>query len=361
MSFQRLLGIAFLKAILPAATFAERTFNVVLAMALIVLGSPLFLLMGLLVYLSDGRPVLYRGERLGRGKKPFTIYKFRTLKRGAQGIIGGQLLSHEHDLAIRWGNFLRDTRLDELPQLFNILKGDINFIGPRPLRPEVYQTLCKDIPGFDVCFLVKPGLLGYSQIFTPHASPKRLRSLIDYQSLKKKALPAGQLRIIGFTVLAVMEKIARRMVAFVREDLLRKKVLVRYRQKRKLARVTPRRVEAYLDLNGDGDFENAAQLIDIHDAACRVRSREPIAGSALQLKLQIRVSRRRLPWRSRRNHRRVRRAICLGQVRQARQGPGGWDYVISYQPVTPLSHYNIHQYFLARSLASPFRAEGGVA
>src|SRR5262245_61152539 len=219
MSFQRLIGFAFVKALLPAAAFVERAFNIALALVLIVLGSPLFLIMGILILISDGRPVIYRGERLGRGKKPFTIYKFRTLRRGAQKIIGGQLLSHEHDLAIRWGGFLRDTRLDELPQLFNILRGDINFIGPRPLRPEVYETLCKDIPGYDVCFLVKPGLLGYSQIFTPHASPKRLRSLIDYQSMKKKALAAGQLRIIGFTMLAVLEKIGLRLAAFVREDL----------------------------------------------------------------------------------------------------------------------------------------------
>src|SRR6185503_7053660 len=200
--------------------FANRAFNFLLALALMVIGSPLFLILGAVVWLSDGRPVFYRGARLGRAKKPFTMFKFRTLQRDAQKIIGGKLLSHEHDLTIRWGGFLRDTRLDELPQLFNILRGDLNFIGPRPLRPEVYDSQCKDIPGYDVCFLVKPGLLGYAQIFTPHASPKRLRSLIDYQSLKKKPLPVRELRFVAFTMLAVLDKIVRRTLVFLHEDIL---------------------------------------------------------------------------------------------------------------------------------------------
>jgi lipopolysaccharide/colanic/teichoic acid biosynthesis glycosyltransferase len=355
MLLHKLWGFTLFQALEPTAAFANRAFNFMLALALILVGSPVFLVLGVVVLLSDGRPIFYRGLRLGRAKKPFTMFKFRTLKQGAQGIIGGQLLSHEHDLTIRWGAFLRDTRLDELPQLFNILRGDLNFIGPRPLRPEVYETMCKDIPGYDVCFLVKPGLLGYSQIFTPHASPKRLRSLIDYQSLKKKALPVRELRFVAFTILAVLDKIVRRTVAFIHEDILRQKLLVRYRQKRRLSRVRPRRTEAFLDLNNDGSFECPAQLIDIHDAAVRVRSRDPISSSALKLKIQIRVSRRRLRWQRRlRRSRRIRRAFCVGQVHQARQGPRGWDYVISYKPATPLSHYIIHQYFLRRSLACPF-------
>src|SRR6266511_1513763 len=99
MSLFKFSSIVY-KAVDPVGPFAERAFNFLLALALIILGSPIFLLVGLMVYLSDGRPIIYRGKRLGRAKKPFTMYKFRTLKQGAQVIIGGQLLSHEHNLII---------------------------------------------------------------------------------------------------------------------------------------------------------------------------------------------------------------------------------------------------------------------
>ena len=104
------------------------------------------------------------------------MYKFRTLPVGAQKKIGSKLLSFRHCKLPFFSKFLRDTRLDELPQLFNIMKGEMDFLGPRPLRPEIYDHMCKGITNYDLRFNVRPGLVGYSQLFTPHSSPKRIRA-----------------------------------------------------------------------------------------------------------------------------------------------------------------------------------------
>jgi lipopolysaccharide/colanic/teichoic acid biosynthesis glycosyltransferase len=329
--------------------FFERVFSFAFALILIVLHTPAFIAIGLIVYLGDGRPILYRGSRLGKDRKPFTIYKFRTLKVGAQQIIGGRLLSHEDRLTIRFGEFLRDTRLDEMPQLFNVLKGDINFIGPRPLRKEVYENICKMIPGYDACFSIKPGLIGCSQIFTPHSSPKRLRSLIDRNSLKRSKVSAQRFLFFVSTSLAMVARIGRRMARQVRHLRL----LLRDRQKRNLVRESPPGVEVLIASEEPGGGRRRARLMDINEAVFRARCAERISVEDLRIQFQIQVLRRPGAWRIRRR-RRIKRAVCAGQIVETRRSAEGWDHVISYKPETPLSLYVIHQYFLRKSLAPPF-------
>ena len=149
------------------------------ALALIVLALPLMATVSIVLFLRRGHHVLYVGDRLGLNKKKFRMIKFRTLVSGANGIIGKRLLGDGDPLLAPFGRFLRDTRLDELPQLFNVLKGDMRLVGPRPVRPEIYDSLCKGIPNYDRRFDVKPGLVGVSQLFTPHRTPKRLRAYLD--------------------------------------------------------------------------------------------------------------------------------------------------------------------------------------
>jgi lipopolysaccharide/colanic/teichoic acid biosynthesis glycosyltransferase len=327
----------------------ERAFGFAFALILIVLHVPAFIAIALIVYLGDGRPILYRGERLGKDRKPFTIYKFRTLKVGAQQIIGGRLLSHEDRLTIRFGDFLRDTRLDELPQLFNILRGDINFIGPRPLRLEVYESICRMIPGYDACFSTKPGLIGCSQIFTPHSSPKRLRSLIDRSSLKRSKVSAQRLLFFLSTSFGIAARIGQRLLLQVRHL----KLMVKDRQKRSLVRESPPGVDVVLDSGDPGDPFRRARLIDINEAVFRARCADRISVEDLRIHFRIQVLRRPGAWRIRRR-RRVKSAVCAGQIVETRRSAEGWDHVISYKPETPLSLYVIHQYFLRKSLAPPF-------
>ncbi len=131
---------------------------------------------------KDRGQFIYKGRRLGKGKKIFTIYKIRTLSRNAERELGANLHVPNGKLESGFGRFLRATRLDELPQLVNIIRGDMDFVGPRPVRPEAYERYRQMIPNYDRTFLVRPGLTGYSQFFTPHSTPK-LMQLCQAQAL----------------------------------------------------------------------------------------------------------------------------------------------------------------------------------
>jgi len=128
-----------------------RVIDVSLATILAVLLSPLMLLIGIFVLISDGRPIVFRQTRTGLAERPFRILKFRTLKTDAS----------DSDRNFLGGRLLRRTSLDELPQLFNIIKGDMSFVGPRPLLPEYGPYY---LPEERIRFLVRPGLTGLAQV-----------------------------------------------------------------------------------------------------------------------------------------------------------------------------------------------------
>ena len=137
------------------------------AVALIVL-LPLFVLMLGVVLVTSGRPLFYAGERVGREGRLFTMRKVRTLVTDAEARIGGyygaaldERLGHE---VTRVGRALRATHLDEVPQLWNVLKGDMSVVGPRPLRPRFFEDLCAEIPQYWQRLTVRPGLTGLAQI-----------------------------------------------------------------------------------------------------------------------------------------------------------------------------------------------------
>ena len=150
----------------------ERVLNSALAIVVLAISLPVFVPVALAVLVTSGWPVFYRGTRLGRSKTPYQMLKFRSLTKRANQVIGGRLLSRDDDLVTPIGWFLRDTRLDELPQLLNIIAGHMNFVGPRPIRPELYEKLCRDIPGYDNRFSVMPGL---PAAFEPQPTARRRR------------------------------------------------------------------------------------------------------------------------------------------------------------------------------------------
>lgn len=147
----------------------KRFIDLLLAMMMLIIGGPFFLLVPLLIKISSKGPVFYRQERVGRGKRIFNIIKFRTMVIGAEDETGPILAIEDDHRVTKVGRFLRRTRIDELPQLFNIIKGEMSFVGPRPERPVFVEEYVKEIPGYDERFGVKPGITGLAQISGSYA------------------------------------------------------------------------------------------------------------------------------------------------------------------------------------------------
>ena len=144
---------------------AKRTLDIVASALGLVILSPLMLGAALAVKLQDGGPVFYRQVRLTRGGKRFYLTKFRSMIVNAESATGAVLAGKSDPRITKVGEFLRATRMDELPQLWNILKGDMTLVGPRPERPEFYEKICAEYPEFDYRLKVKAGLTGYAQLY----------------------------------------------------------------------------------------------------------------------------------------------------------------------------------------------------
>jgi exopolysaccharide biosynthesis polyprenyl glycosylphosphotransferase len=151
----------------PYSRFAKRAFDVVVASIGLVLTAPISAVIAGLVRLSPG-PIIYRQVRVGQGGEPFTMYKFRTMRADAEA--EGALFTAERDPRMtRVGRFVRMTHLDELPQLWDVLKGDMSIVGPRPERPEFVPMLEGAVPYFTRRLLVKPGITGWAQLRSDYA------------------------------------------------------------------------------------------------------------------------------------------------------------------------------------------------
>lgn len=141
----------------------KRTTDIAVALAVAVFGAVPMLLIALLIKLDSKGPVIFRQERLGKDGKPFVMYKFRSMHVDAE-VNGPQWAEKEDDRCTRVGAILRKTRLDELPQFFNILKGEMSLVGPRPERPYFYDEFESYIHGFRNRLVVRPGLTGWAQV-----------------------------------------------------------------------------------------------------------------------------------------------------------------------------------------------------
>lgn len=145
-----------------------RGLDLVLGTLFLVLAAIPMALIAASILLTSGRPVLYRGIRVGRGGVFYTMLKFRTLRPGAEERLGAHL---GEDLVFKTreerttvGRWLRATQLDELPQLFNVLRGDMSLVGPRPIRPIFFEQLASELPGYWQRLVVRPGLTGFAQV-----------------------------------------------------------------------------------------------------------------------------------------------------------------------------------------------------
>jgi len=146
-----------------AYEFFKRLFDFILGLILLIITLPLWLIIAIIIKAESPGRVFYTQTRIGRGGKPSKIIKFRSMIKDAEK--NGPQMAQENDTRItKFGGFLRKTRLDELPQLLNIAKGDMSFVGPRAERPEFHQELKTHIPFYQERYLIKPGLSGWAQI-----------------------------------------------------------------------------------------------------------------------------------------------------------------------------------------------------
>jgi lipopolysaccharide/colanic/teichoic acid biosynthesis glycosyltransferase len=144
-----------------------RGLDILISAAILLVLSPILLLTALAILLTSGRPLFYHGARVGRGGRLFRMYKFRTLTPDAETRLGpylGEELSRRtEDEVTRIGRALRKIHLDEVPQLWNVLRGDMAVVGPRPIRPAFFTELCEQIPQYWQRLVVRPGVTGFAQ------------------------------------------------------------------------------------------------------------------------------------------------------------------------------------------------------
>jgi len=191
--------------------FIKRTLDLTLSLFGIIFGLPLFAVIAIAIKLDSRGPVLYKQERVGMRGKTFFMYKFRSMREDAE-YNSGPVWAKEHDPRVtKLGSFLRKTHLDELPQLFNVLVGEMSIVGPRPERPYFVKQLRKQIPHYDRRHYAKPGITGLAQIKRRYDETlSDVKKKVRYDVLYiRKMCPFLDLKVVGLTVLTIIYKTGR--------------------------------------------------------------------------------------------------------------------------------------------------------
>ena len=170
-----------------------RILDVVFASFFLLIALPLLGLISAALMLTSGRPLFYRGQRVGRDGRIFEMLKFRTLRRGAEErlgpYLGPELVERTQAETTQLGRRLRATQLDELPQLWNILRGDMSFVGPRPIRPRFFEQLAAELPAYWQRLVVRPGLTGFAQVRRGYETSMAEKLAHDLEWIADRSMP----------------------------------------------------------------------------------------------------------------------------------------------------------------------------
>lgn len=172
----------------------KRACDVALSGLGLVASAPLWALVAIAVKLEDRGPVFFRQERVGLAGRPFIALKFRSMRPDAEAGVGAVQAVERDPRVTRVGRFMRATAMDELPQLWNIFRGDMSFVGPRALRPGEIDTKSggvlerlEDVPGFATRIMVRPGLTGIAQVYAPRDLPRRQKFRYDRLYVERRS------------------------------------------------------------------------------------------------------------------------------------------------------------------------------
>jgi len=161
----------FVKA--PLSRFTKRIVGLVLASLMFLILSPLLVLVSVAIKLDSKGSILFSQERVGENGDIFTLYKFRSMRTDAEALSGPVWAEEDDPRVTRVGRIIRKLRMDELPQLWNVIKGDMSLVGPRPERPYFVEKLKQKVPYYNQRFAVKPGVTGWAQVMYPYGATEK--------------------------------------------------------------------------------------------------------------------------------------------------------------------------------------------
>ena len=189
----------------PAQRVGKRAMDIILCAIAMIPAAPVMLLVAAAIKLEDGGPVFFKQKRMTRNGREFDILKFRSMIVDAEKYAGA-VLATEHDPRItKVGRFIRATRLDELPQILNILKGDMSIVGPRPERKVLADEICKEVPEFAYRLKVRGGLTGYAQIYGKYNTSAYDKLRLDLMYIENYSLLLD-IKLIVLTLRIIFSK-----------------------------------------------------------------------------------------------------------------------------------------------------------
>lgn len=188
--------------------FTKRVFDIVFSFLGLFITLIPMVIVGVIVKLDSKGPAIYRQERLGLGGKSFYIYKFRSMREDAEKD-GARWAEKDDDRITKVGRILRTFRIDELPQFYNVLTGDMSFVGPRPERPCFYEEFATYIDGFDQRLAVKPGITGWAQVCGGYELLPEEKILYDIEYMEQRSF-LMDLKCLLLTVKVVIKGIGSR-------------------------------------------------------------------------------------------------------------------------------------------------------
>ncbi len=331
-----LSGVALKTGYIPRNEFLDQVINRGVAAIFLFLAFPIFLIIIFLMKLTSPGPIFYRGERLGKDRVPFEILKFRTLYAArAKKLTADKTLPRDNSSETALGSYLRRSRLDELPQLINILRGEMVFFGPRPVRAEIEDLYDRSKRSHWVRFAVRPGLVGLAQAITTHGTPKSVRARFNYMCCKSHVnywVMMGFVLYVGMCVLRrTVSEIARAISDMFSPLSEHKWLHVGFNSPRN-ARIEIR----------EGASQGQGAVVGISEDVIQFVTVLPLKEGRFEAEI---ICRRRFH-----GHRRARAVVTVFKITPFGIGANGFVHYASYRTDSEVNRYFLERYLLQSSV-----------